>query len=207
VRVLLVTYRHTPTHRHPAQLEDTTAAYRWLLEQGFDASRVAFVGDSAGAALALTTQVRAKEIGVGLPAATMLISPWVDLELRGESYTLNRDNDPFFFEELVDGLVTMFVGEHGNRREPSANPLYADLTGLGPIYIHVGDHEQPRDDSFMLAEHATAAGVDVQVDVFPEMQHSFHFAAGRARESDDAIDRFVAWLRPKLRLTGVDQND
>ncbi len=199
VRALLVTYRHTPEHSHPAQVDDTTTAYRWLLAQGIDHSRIAFIGDSVGGALVLTTQLRAREAGLPLPAASMLISPWVDLELTGESFTTNRDKDPFFYKEMCAELVEMFLGG-GDKRDPLANPLYGDLTGFGPVYIHVGDDEQPRDDSFMVEQLARKAGVDVQLDVFPEMQHTFHFAAGRAPEADEALDRFATWVRPKLGL-------
>jgi epsilon-lactone hydrolase len=198
-RALLVTYRHTPAHTHPAQVDDTTRAYQWLQNQGVDPSRIAFVGDSAGGSLVLTTQLRARELGLPLPAASMLISPWVDLELTGESFESNRDKDPFFYKEMCAQLVEMFLNGK-DKRDPLANPLYGDFAGFGPMYIHVGDDEQPRDDSFMVEQHARKAGVDVQLDVFPEMQHTFHFAAGRAPEADEAIDRFAAWVRPKLGL-------
>ena len=81
-----------------------------------------------------------------------------------------------------------------------ANPLYADLKGLPPIYIQVGGDETLLDDSRRLAEHATKAGVEVKLDVFPEMQHVFHFAAGYAPEADDAIRKLAQWVRPKLKL-------
>ena len=199
-RALLTTYRHTPANVHPAQLDDTTTAYRWLLGQGIDAAHVAFIGDSAGGALAATTQLRARELGLPLPAATMFISPWVDLETAGESYDTNMEKDPFFHRDMVQGLTGMFLGPNGDRRDPLANPLYGDLTGFGPCYIQVGDHEQPRDDSFLLEAQLRKAGVDVQLDLFPEMQHTFQMAAGRAPESDEAIRRFAEWVRPKLGL-------
>jgi epsilon-lactone hydrolase len=197
-RALIVTYRHTPDHTHPAQVEDTTAAYAWLLGQGVDAARVAFVGDSVGGSLALTTQLLARDRGLPLPAATMLISPAVDLELKGASFELNRDKDPFFSKEMCQGVVSMFLGPDGNPRDPLANPLYGDLSGFGPIYIQVGDDEMPRDDSYMLDEAARKAGVDVRLDVFPDMQHTFQMMAGRAPEADEAIGKLAEWVRPHL---------
>ncbi len=199
-RALIVTYRHPPAHVHPAQVEDTTTAYRWLLDQGVDPARIAFIGDSAGGALALTTQLRARELGLPLPVATMLISPWVDLEVTSESYRTNRDKDPFFHKELVQGLVALWLGENGDPKDPIANPLYADLTGLGPIYIQAGEDEGPRDDSHQLELHARKAGVDVRLEIVAEMQHTFQMMAGRAPESDDSIRRFADWVRPRLGL-------
>jgi acetyl esterase/lipase len=76
--------------------------------------------------------------------------------------------------------------------------LYPDLTGFGPIYVQVGGQELLLDDSRRLAERPKQAGVEVRLDVFPEMQHTFQMMAGRAPEADDAITRFAEWARPKL---------
>jgi epsilon-lactone hydrolase len=97
-------------------------------------------------------------------------------------------------------MATTFLGEGGNRKDPLANPLYADLKGLPPMYIQVGGDETLLDDSRRLAECARKVGVDVRLDVFPEMQHVFHFSAGHAPEADDAILKLAEWVRPKLGL-------
>jgi acetyl esterase/lipase len=55
----------------------------------------------------------------------------------------------------------------------------------------------------VLADRAKAAGVEVRLEVFPGMLHSFQMMAGRAPEADDAIERFAQWVRPKLGLTGA----
>ena len=130
----------------------------------------------------------------------MPFSPWVDMEVTGESYQANRDKDAFYYQEVVRWLVDTFLGVDGDRRDPLANPLYADLTGLPPMYIQVGGDETLLDDSRRLAEHARTAGVDVRLDIFPGQQHTFQMAAGRAPEADDAIRRMAAWVRPKLGL-------
>jgi acetyl esterase/lipase len=202
VRALVFDYRHTPEHTHPAQVDDATAAYRWLLEQGIDPDRVAFTGDSSGGGLAITTQLRAREQGLPLPAAAMPFSPWFDMELRGGSYESNRATDAFFYKEVVQGLVDMFLGQDGDPRDPLANPFYADLTGLPPIYIQVGGDETLLDDGRRFAELARDTGVEVRLDVFPGQQHTFQMAAGRAPEADDAIRRQAEWVRPRLGLAG-----
>jgi epsilon-lactone hydrolase len=200
VRALVFDYRLAPAHIHPAQVDDATTVYRWLLEQGIRSEHIALTGDSAGGGLSITTQLRAREWGLPLPAAAMPFSPWVDMEVTGESYDTNRDRDPFFYRESVRDIAGMFLGEAGDPRDPLANPLYADLSGLGPIYIQVGGDETLLDDARRLDEHARKAGVDVQLDVFPDMLHTFQMAAGRAPEADDAIQRMAAWVRPALGL-------
>lgn len=199
VRALLVSYRLLPEGVHPAPLDDVLAAYRWLLEEGIDAARVAFVGDSAGGALALATQLRARDERLLLPAATMLLSPWVDLAVTGETMLSNSGNDALFSKPWVEQMAATFLAG-ADPRDPYASPLYADLTGLPPIYVQVGEHELLLDDSRRLAEAARRAGVDVRIDVFPEQQHTFQMMAGRAPEADDAVRRLAEWARPRLGL-------
>jgi acetyl esterase/lipase len=68
------------------------------------------------------------------------------------------------------------------------------------VYIQVGGDEVLLDDARQLDEHASKAGVDVRLDVFPDMVHTFQMAAGRAPEADDAIRRMADWVRPRLGL-------
>jgi monoterpene epsilon-lactone hydrolase len=196
-RALVFDYRPAPEHTYPAQLDDATAVYRWLLDQGFDPARIVFTGDSAGGGLVITTQLRAQQLDLPLPAASMPFSPWVDMEVTGDSYDANRDRDAFFHRSLVRDLAAMYVGG-GDLRDPLVNPLYGDLTGFGPIYIQVGGDEVLVDDARQLYEHARKAGVEARLDVFPDMQHTFQMAAGRVPEADDAIQRMAAWVRPVL---------
>ncbi len=198
-RALLVDYRLLPEGGvYPVPVDEVEAAYRWLLDQEIAPSHIAFAGDSVGGWLAVTVQLRARERGLPLPAAAMLISPAVDLEVAGESFDTNRDKDLLFQREFVRGIVRGFLGEAGDPRDPMANPLYADLSGLGPIYIQVGGDEGLLDDARMLDTHARKAGVESRLDVFPGMLHTFQMAAGRAPEADDAIRRLADWVRPRL---------
>src|SRR5205085_12082228 len=109
----------------------------------------------------------------------------------------NHGKDALFTKEMIAQLGAGFLAGH-DARDPQTMPLHADLSGFGPIYIQVGDQELLLDDSRLLAKHAEDAGVDVRLDVFPDQQHTFQMAAGRAPEADDAIARFAAWARPKL---------
>jgi epsilon-lactone hydrolase len=201
-RALSFDYRLAPSHTHPAPVDDATAAYRWLLEQRIEPAHVAFTGDSSGGGLTITAQLRAREQGLPLPAAAMPLSPWTDMEVVGESYRSNWSTEAFFYRELVQGLASMYLGDGGDARDPLANPLYADLSGLPPMYIQVAGDETLLDDSRRLADRARAAGVEVRLDVFPGQQHTFQRAAGRAPEADEAIRKLAGWVRPLLGLAG-----
>jgi len=203
-RALIVNFRRTPEHPYPAAVDDAIAAYRWLLDQGITANHVAFAADSAGGGLTVTTLLHARERRLPAPAAAMLMSPWLDVELTGESWITNAEKETLFRrKESVDRLTNMYLGAESDRRDPLVNPFYADLSGLSPVYVQVGGDEVLLDDSRRFAAYAEACGVEVRLDIFPELQHTFQMCVGRAPEADDAICRFGGWVRPKLGLEQI----
>jgi monoterpene epsilon-lactone hydrolase len=199
-RALIVHYGLAPESMHPGPVNDMAKAYRWLLDQGIKPGHIALTGDSAGGGLAITTLLRLREQGLPLPAATMPLSPWLDMDGGGASFETNKDRDVLVKREVIQGMVAAFLGEKGNRLDPLVNPLHGDLRGLPPVYIQVGAYESLLDDSRALAEAVRRADGEVKLDVYPEMQHVFHFLAGTAPEADEAIGKLAAWVRPKLGL-------
>jgi epsilon-lactone hydrolase len=200
-RALILHYRRAPESIHPGPVNDAVAAYRWLLGQGIQPNHVAVTGDSAGGGLSVATVLHARNQGLPLPAAIMPLSPWVDMEGTGKTLETNRDKDLIVSRDMLGMMAQLFLGEAGDKQDPLANLLRADLHGLPPIYIQVGEDETLLDDSRRLAEAARGAGVGVQLEIFPEMQHVFHVLAGNAPEADDAIRKLAEWVRPKLGLS------
>lgn len=196
VPVLLVDYRLAPEHPHPAAVTDATAALRWA-RQGRDPARVAVGGDSAGGGLALATCLSLRDAGEELPAAAVLISPWTDLEGTGDTMTTRADVDPMVTPESLGELAAWFLAG-ADPRDPLASPLHADLTGMPPVLIHVGDHERLLADSTRLADRLEAAGGTVQCEVWPHMVHVWHYFAGWLPEADAALAAIAGWLRPRL---------
>jgi monoterpene epsilon-lactone hydrolase len=92
-RALIVDYRRAPENVHPGPVNDMAQSYKWLLEQGIRPDHVALIGDSAGGALAVTTILRARQQGLPLPAATMPLSPWLDMEATGATFETNAQKD------------------------------------------------------------------------------------------------------------------
>lgn len=198
-RALILHYRRAPEATHPAQNEDAVAVYRWLLDQGIKPHHIATTGDSAGGGLCTSLVLGARAQGLPAPAAVMPLSPWYDMEAKGASLKTNAAKDALVQEPILMNMAATFLGG-ASAQDPLANPLYADLTGFPPTYIQVGGDETLLDDSLRFAERAKAAGVDVRCEVVPEMQHVFHFLAGRAPEADAAIARLADWVKPKLGL-------
>jgi monoterpene epsilon-lactone hydrolase len=193
-RVLSVDYRLAPEHPHPAPVDDAVTAYRWLLDQGIDASNIAISGDSAGGGLTVATQLAIRDQGLPMPAASVPISPWVDMSASGESFQTRADLDPMVSHENIAGIAANFLGPDGDPDDPLASPLCGDLTGLPPMLIHVGDHEVLLSDSQALAAKAEAEGVDVTLEVWPEMIHVWHSLAGMCDEADEAIAKAAEFI-------------
>jgi acetyl esterase/lipase len=171
-RVLLVDYRLAPANPYPAAVEDATTAYRWLLAQGYSPSKIIVAGDSAGGGLSLATLVNLRDAGELLPAGAVCISPWTDLALKGKSMELNAQIDFICPPQMLEAAAPRYFGAH-DPQEPLISPLYADLSGLPPILIHVGTEETLLDDATRLAEAAQKAGVDVDLQIWPDMFHIF----------------------------------
>ena len=192
VRVLLIDYRLAPEHPHPAAVEDAAAAYRWLLTQGLEPGNLAISGDSAGGGLTVATLLALRDEGEPLPACAVPLSPWVDMEQSAESYSTRCDLDPMCSAAGLKEMAEWYLAGQ-DQRTPLASPVHADLSGLPPLLVQVGDHEVLLDDSVRLVERAKAAGVDATLEVEDEGIHVFQ--AFPVPEAEEAIARLAAFVR------------
>lgn len=197
VRVLLIGYRLAPEHPHPAAVDDAVTAYRWLLAQGVQPSRLAISGDSAGGGLTFATLLALRDAGDPLPACAVPISPWTELEAVSDSHTTRAELDPMVGAEGLKLMAEWYL-DGQDARTPLAAPLHADLSGLPPIFVQVGDSEVLLDDATRIVEKAKAAGVDATCEVIPDGIHVLHAFAPLVPEANDAIDRMAAFLRRHL---------
>ena len=102
-----------------------------------------------------------------------------------------------FNPESLLNLIPAYLGG-ADPADPLASPLLADLTGLPPLLLHVGEREVLRDDSVRLAEKARAAGTPVSLTVFPVVPHVWQFAGHRVPEARRSLDEAAAFLRRHL---------
>ncbi|MEE6269813.1 alpha/beta hydrolase [Streptomyces diastatochromogenes] len=195
-------YRLAPEHPFPAAIEDGLSAYRALLDRGEDPSAIVVAGDSAGGGLAVTTCLAARDAGLPLPAALLAFSPGTDATRTGASMDTKEDLDPIFTRAALEHTGAMYLAG-ADPRQPLLSPaVHADLTGLPPMLIQVGTNEMLLDDSTRLAARASAAGVDVILDVTADVPHVFQSFAGVLDEADEALDRAALFLRQRFRGGG-----
>jgi len=196
--VLLPDYRLAPECPYPAAVDDAVAAYRWLLGRAIAPARIVIAGDSAGGGLTVATLLALRDAGVPLPAAGVCISPWVDLTCGGGSYTTRAAVDPIVTREGVGAMATAYLAGK-DPKTPVASPLFADLHGLPPLLIQVGDAEVLLDDAVLLAERARKAGVDATLDVWDAMIHVWHWFFPMLDEGQAAVDRIGEFVRDRTR--------
>ena len=198
IRVLALNYRLAPEHPFPAPVEDACAGYRFLIEQGIAPQNIAIAGDSAGGGLTIATLVALRDAGDPLPACAVPISPWADMEAAGASMESRAAVDPMVQKEIIMEMAGVYLNG-ADPKSPLAAPIHADLSGLPPILIQVGDAETLLDDSNRLATKLKTAGVDVELKVWDEMIHVWHLFAPILEEGQSAIDEAAAFI---TRLTG-----
>jgi acetyl esterase/lipase len=197
VGALLFDYRLAPERPFPAALEDSIAAYRWLLAQSISPSHIVFVGDSAGGGLCLATLLALKDQGIPLPAAAVALSPWTDLKNTGESLKTKAKVDQLTWGESWIVFSKYYAGDNdpGN---PWISPLYGDLRGLPPVLIYVGENEVLLDDSTRFAEKAKNSGVDITLKVWEGMFHCFPACAPLFPEAKQAMDEICSFIKTHI---------
>jgi len=196
--LLVIDYRMAPEDPFPAAVDDAHAALRWMGANGpdgaSDATTTFIAGDSAGGGLTLSTLVSARDAGDQLPVAAVTISAWADLAATGDSVQTRAEADPMISSDGIAGMARMYAGDAA-LDHPLVSPLYADLAGLPPLLMQVGDAEVLLDDTTRVGEKVKAAGGNVTVEVEPEAFHVYQYVGPTMPEAAAAIERIGAFIR------------
>ena len=198
-RVLLIDYRRAPENPFPAALEDAITAYKWLIDsEGIKPENLIIGGESAGGGLTLATLLKLRDTGIPLPAAALLLSPWADLDMTGETIRTKARVDPLANPSDLFFLASLYVGED-DPKNPYISPLYGDLKGLSPMIIQVGSAEILLSDAERIAEKAKAADVEVILDIWEDMIHMFQMFALWSPEGQKATEKLGKFIQKHLR--------
>ena len=199
-KVISVDYRLAPENPYPAAVEDATAAYAGLLNQGTDPGNVAFSGESAGGGLAVAALLAVKDAAMPMPSAVFAMSPWVDLTLSGNTILNKQESDPTLTREGLRRRVADYVAD-GSPSDPYVSPIFADLRGLPPMLIQVGSHEILLSDAVRLAERAAKDDVAVTLEVVAGAPHVFQAYAAMLDEGEAALNRAATFLTTRFAVT------
>lgn len=191
--VYMPDYRLAPQHPFPAAIDDTLASYKWLLAQGHDPKSIVFSGDSAGGAMVVSVMVAARNAGLALPAAGVAISPWANLEHSGSSMTTREGIDPTVSLAGLDLMAKTFLNG-ALKNNPDASPVFADVRGLPPIMVQIGESEVMLSDAMRLARHLAENRVRVTLEVWPGMFHVWHMFAAILPEGMQALKTAAVFL-------------
>ena len=188
-RVFMPTYRLTPEHPHPAQLNDALSAWDFL-RRDIAAEQIVVVGDSAGGHMALTLLNALRERGEKQPALCIGLCPWTDIGERGASLETNNRYD------LVQGWMALRFGEwldpDGQYGREALSPINWDFAGLAPVYLQAGGREMLRDMIVDFAWAQSRNGASVMLDLWGDMPHNFQASDSLHVSSAQALQRIKA---------------
>jgi monoterpene epsilon-lactone hydrolase len=179
-----------PDHPYPAALDDCIAVYRRLLEVQPPA-RIVVGGASAGGNLAAALMHRARDVGLPLPGALVLLTPEADLTESGDSFATNLGIDPVLRSRLSESIA-LYAGDH-DLTHPYLSPLFGDFTPpFPPTFVQAGTRDLFLSNAVRMHRKLRAAGVESELHVFEAMPHGGFFGAPEDAELAAEVRRFVS---------------
>lgn len=177
VAVLSVDYRLAPEHRFPAAFDDMLAVVRHAAREaaalGIDGSRLAVGGDSAGGNLALSTALALRDAGSSPLKFLLLVYGVYSTDNTTPSWATLGTGTYGLSAAQMDWIWSTYLDMPEQRNNWRVAPLTADLAGLPPAHLVVGDLDPLIDDSRALAQKLAASNVPHTLTVYEGLTHGF----------------------------------
>ncbi len=197
--VLMVNYRMIPKHSVGCAVDDCYDAYQWLRLRGYEPEQIVLAGDSAGGYLALALAERLNREDE-MPAAMVTMSPLFEIDNETRANHPNVGSDAMFPARAFHALVEL-IEEAGERHIVDGDPevIYEPLDhvepGLPRTLIHVSGSEVLLSDARKGARLLAAAGVPVEVRVWPGQMHVFQLAFPLVSEASRSLRQMGEYIR------------
>ena len=198
--VVSVDYRLAPENPYPAGPDDCYAGLQWMAahadDLGFDRARLALYGGSAGAGLALSTALRARDLAG--PSICFVMAPYPMIDDRNETASSQAITDVGIWDRAGNiEAWSWYLG--GQPADQYAAPSRAtDLSGLPSTFIDVGDQDMFMDEDVEFADRLEGAGVAVELHVYPGAYHASEVFAPTAELSQQIWAARIAALQRAL---------
>jgi acetyl esterase len=201
VRVVAVDYRLAPEAPFPAAVDDSMAAWDWIVEHaqglGIDPTRIAVGGDSAGGNLAAVVAQQAVKAGGPSPAFQLLIYPATDFAVRAPSRTTYAQGF-LLTQAFMDLAEENYLVGGEDRSDPRLSPLHGDVAGVAPAYVVTAGFDPLLDEGDAYADKLRAAGVRVEHVTEDGLIHGFVNMVSMGRTAPQAVRRAAAALQRGL---------
>lgn len=199
IRVISIDYTNPPMARWQAVTDEVVALFKSLAADGISMKKIAFFGDSAGAGLAAGSVLKMRDLGLALPAAVVLWSPWSDITETGDTYTTLRDAEPSYLYDTLLGPAAAAYAEPKDQKHPYVSPVYGDFNkGYPPTLIQGGTRELFLSNFVRLYQAMDNAGVEVKLDLYEGMPHVFQNKMPESTEARLALGKMKLFLRKHL---------
>lgn len=196
--VIGLDYALAPEVAFPGALMQCLTALQWVIRNSvrleIDHSDIAIAGDSAGANLAVAICLAATELAIPGPRAAVLSYGTYDSDLTRHSYRQWGSNEFLLTKAKMAWFWDQYVPRCTDRKHPFATPLNADLSGLPPLHITVAGRDILYDENLLFSKAAKAAGVSVDLAIYPDAVHGFMEAISFADMSRRALEHQLTWL-------------
>jgi acetyl esterase/lipase len=197
--VLVMNYRMLPKHSIGEAIDDCYDGYRWLRGRGYGPEQIVLAGDSAGGYLSLALAERLLDEGEE-PAAIVCMSPLMQITKAPKQAHPNICTDAMFPAKAFDAFVDL-IASAAQRHIVDGHPeeVYEPLdhieAGLPRTLIHVSGSEVLLHDARLAARRLAAAGVPVQLRVWPGQMHVFQIATPMVPEATRSLRQIGDYIR------------
>jgi len=184
-----VDYRMPPDHPYPAAVDDCVAAYKALLRQ-HPASKIIIGGSSAGGNIAAATILRARDEGLPLPAAAVLMTPEIDLTESGDSFNSLLGIDTALTSRLMP--ANLLYADGHDLTDPYVSPIFGDFTkGFPPTFLQSGTRDLFLSNTVRMHRALRQANVIAELHVFEAANHVMFFSGPESADRTREVRRFT----------------